>query len=579
MKIKTSTGRKIRYGGTSIVIVALVIAVVIILNAIMTLLTQKFMWYGDMTPELKFTITEECFELIGEETDNGKNSAIEMVKKFRKENADFNTANPTAVQRDENIKIKILFLLEEDVMSQTDGYIYNNAKELQVRFSDYIELEFTDAMKNPSRFKKYLSSNTDTIDFNSVIIEFGESYQIRNFKTFYLYDNTQGQPYAYNAERAFASSILAVTRAQLPLACYTVGHGESFPKGPGYNLESSTVPFLDTLRNSGYEVRAINLQEEDIPEECKLLITYAPQSDFIESDIASTFVDEKKDEIKKIEKFLQIEKDEDRGGSYMVFLDPSVKNELPVLESFLDEWGLSVRREENREPVLVRDSANSVIGDSSEIFTDYAVNDLMQGWAENLTTPVVFKNAMAIEYAKDYKGLFQPLATDSSKNFSYGYNDSFPPEGRIVYPMFYTREGASGYVNGESVVTSTASDPIMLMAVSTQTFYKKDQMDNITKYISDSSTVLLCGSTDFGSSKYLEEAIESFGNSNMLMSAFQLSGREPVPTNLGTKQFANYNIESISARAATVYTVVLSLAPIAIASLAGVIVLVRRKNK
>lgn len=566
MKIKTSTGRKIRYGSTSIAIVALVIAVVVVLNAIMTLLTQKFMWYGDMTPELKFTISDECFDLIGEQTDNGENSAIEMVNKFRKENADFNTANPTAEKRDENIKIKILFLLEEDIMAQTDGYIYNNAKELQAKFPEYIELEFTDAMKNPTRFKKYLSSNTDTIDFNSVIIEFGESYQIRNFKTFYLYDNTQGQPYAYNAERAFASSLLAVTRAQLPLACYTTGHGEDFPKGPGYNLQSDSKPFLETLKNAGYEVREINLQTEDIPEECKLLITYAPEIDFNED----TF--ERKGELKKIDEFLSA------GKSYMVFLDPNV-GELPILESFLDEWGLSVRREENREPILVKDSANSVLGDSAEIFADYAVNDLMQGWAEDLTAPVVFKNAMAIEYSKDYKGLFQPLATDSSKTFSYGYNDSFPPEGRVVYPMFYAREGAVGYASGEGIVTSTASDPLMLMAVSTQTFYKEDQMDNITKTISYSATVVLCGSTDFGSSKYLEEAIESYGNSDMLMSAFQLSGKEPIPTNLKTKQFANYNIESISARAATIYTVVLTLAPIAIASLAGVIVLVRRKNK
>ena len=199
MKIKTSTGRKIRYGSTSIAIVALVIAVVVVLNAIMTLLTQKFMWYGDMTPELKFTISDECFDLIGEQTDNGENSAIEMVNKFRKENAEFNTANPTAEQRDEDIKIKILFLLEEDIMAQTDGYIYNNAKELQAKFPEYIELEFTDAMKNPTRFKKYLSSNTDTIDFNSVIIEFGESYQIRNFKSealpdFYIFSLCDFKP-------------------------------------------------------------------------------------------------------------------------------------------------------------------------------------------------------------------------------------------------------------------------------------------------------------------------------------------------------------------------------------------------
>ena len=75
MKMKTSTGRKMRYGGTSLAITALIIAVVIILNAIMTLLTKRFMWYGDMTPELKFTISDECFDLLGEETDNDSKSA------------------------------------------------------------------------------------------------------------------------------------------------------------------------------------------------------------------------------------------------------------------------------------------------------------------------------------------------------------------------------------------------------------------------------------------------------------------------------------------------------------------------
>ena len=76
MKMKTSTGRKIRYGGTSLAITALIIAVVIILNAIMTLLTKRFMWYGDLTPDLHFTISDECFELIGEVKDDEINSPV-----------------------------------------------------------------------------------------------------------------------------------------------------------------------------------------------------------------------------------------------------------------------------------------------------------------------------------------------------------------------------------------------------------------------------------------------------------------------------------------------------------------------
>lgn len=563
--MKTSTGRKIRYGGTSIAIVALVIAAVIAINAIATLLTDKFMWYGDMTPELKFTISEECFELIGEETNNGKSSAIEMVKKFRQENAAYNKANPTAEKKNENEKIKIIFLYEEDIAAQTDGYIYNNAKELQAKFPDYIELEFTDAMKNPKRFEKYLSSNADTIDFNSVIVEFGGSHKIDNFKNFYVYDNTQGQPYQYNAERRFAAHLLAVTRAQMPLACWTYNHGETFPTAPGYNLESATYPFLQSLEEAGFEVRAIDLEKEEIPEECKLLITYNPRRDFVDT----TF--DKKGELKKLDNFLSA------GKSYMVFLD-STAGKLSNLESFLDEWGLSVRRQtNNNEPIIAKDSANALLGNSSAIYTDYAQNDLMSGWAENLSDPVIFENAMVLEYSKDYKQLFETLGTDANKSFSYGYNDAYPPQGRIVYPMFYTRDTAMGYASGESVVNSTATDPLMLMAVSTQTYYEEDQMGDIKKSLPYAATVVLCGTTEFGSAEYLYS--DAYGNQNMLLSISQISGNEPIPTNLTPKDFANYTIESISARAATIYTVVLTLAPIAITSLAGVIVLVRRKNK
>ena len=157
MKMKTSTGRKIRYGSTSIAIVALVLAIVIAINAIVTLLTQKFMWYGDMTPELKFTLSEECFNLIGEETDNDQKSPIEMLKQFRKENADYNKKNPNSEKRDENVKINILFPMEKDVAKNTDVYIYTNAEELREEFDGYITTEYVDALRNPKRFEKYLN--------------------------------------------------------------------------------------------------------------------------------------------------------------------------------------------------------------------------------------------------------------------------------------------------------------------------------------------------------------------------------------------------------------------------------------
>lgn len=561
--MKTSTGRKIRYGSTSIAIVAIVIAIVIALNAILTLLTNKFMWYGDMTPELKFTLSDECFELIGEETDNDQSSAIEMIKKFRKENKEYNEKNPDAEQRNENLTVNILFPLEEDVAKNTDIYIYTNAEELREEFEGYITTEYVDAFSNPKRFEKYLSSNVETIDLNSVIIEFGSEFRIRTFKSFYAYNN--GAPYAYNAEKAFASSILAVTRAEAPLACYTTNHDESFPTAKGYKNEETIIPFLDTLTNAGFKTQAIDLSKEDIPEECRLLITFNPKTDFISSKNPL----EKDGELKKLDAFLT-----DR-NAFMVFLDPSV-GKLDHLEDFLEEWGLTVRRDSNENPILIKDSQNSVLNNSDAIISNYSKNDLMDAWSEDLNSAsVIFENAMAIDFARNagYKETWQTLNSDSSQKFPLFINNSYPPAGRYVFSMFNAQNTALGYADGKNVAASTDKDPLMLMAVSSQTYTEQEKYTSIE----DSAFVMLCGSTDFASADYINS--KAYGNEDLLITAFQMCSREPVPVGLDFKEFANFKIESISTREATIYTVVLTIAPIVIAAFAGTVVLVRRKHR
>jgi hypothetical protein len=131
--MKTSTGRKVRYGGTSLAITALIIAVVIILNAIMTLLTKRFMWYGDMTPDLHFTISDECFELIGEVADDEINSPIEMIDKFRADNKAYNSEHGLSEgdegYRDENVKVNILFCQEADKL-EADGFLIRDGKNI-----------------------------------------------------------------------------------------------------------------------------------------------------------------------------------------------------------------------------------------------------------------------------------------------------------------------------------------------------------------------------------------------------------------------------------------------------------------
>ena len=562
--MKTSTSRKLRYGGTSLAITALIIAVVIIINAIMTLLTQRFMWYGDMTPDLHFTISEECFDLIGAVSDEDDiNSPIEMIDKFRAENKAYNAekglVNGDKDYRDENVMINILFPVEPDALDADDTtlYVKENAEELRAKFPDYISTEYVNAINNPKRFERYLSSNVEKISLDSIIIECGSEFRIRTLRSFYVFD--KDTPFAYNGEKAFASSILAVTRSEMPLACYTVNHGESFPVSAEVDENGNAlIPFLDVLENAGYRAQPIDLSKEDIPEACRLLITFNPKQDFISGNTGL----QKEGELKKLDAYLEAR------NAFMVFLDPTT-GELENLEEFLAEWGLAVRRDGD-DPIVVKDSQNSNLNNYEAVIGNYDTNDLMEGWAEDLSAKVIFEDAMAIEYARDYKINSQPLANDPSKTFEIGGNPSY---NRAVFTMFKSYETASGYAAGREVAKATASDPFKLMGVSVETHYEQEKYS----VIEDSAYVVLCGSTDFASDRYLYS--NSYGNEDLLLSVFQMCGREPVPVGLDFKEFANYEIEEISTGDATKYTVALTVAPLVIALCAGVFVLVRRKNR
>ena len=568
MKLKASTGRKLRYGSTSVAITALVIAAVIIVNVVFSLLTERFRWYIDLTPDLHFTISDECYELI-EESDakDDEDSPIEMIDKFRRENAEYNKSNSLTSEsedwRDEKVMINILFCQERDILEadETTNYVVQNAEELRAKFPDYISTEYKDSRTNPSRFTKYLSSNTDSIASDSVIIECGTEYRIRTLRSFFVFVNDEA--YGYNGEKAFASSILAVTRAESPLACYTYTHGEVIAATED-EAGTRTYGVLQLLEDAGYKHMPIDLAKQDIPEECRLLITFGPTSDFTTSKDGTAAVGE----IEKIDAFLK-----DR-NSYMVFISPDV-GELPQLEEFLGDWGLAVRQQ-GEEIYRVRDAESSLLGDSASVVASYATNDLMDAWSESLTanrsTPpmVVFEKAAALYYSRSYQRT-EVEDTENGIKYSMGYNPAFP--NRRVFDMFTSSTTATAWANDREIASATKTDPFKLLAVSVETHYEQEKYTTMD----DSAYVMLCGSTDFLKNKYTTSNV--YGNTDFMLTALQMSGREPVPVGLDFKKFANYEIQSITTEQATQYTLVLTLVPVFVALVAGVFVIVRRKNR
>lgn len=565
MKLKASTGRKLRYGGTSVALTALIIAAVIIVNVIFSLCVERFTWYVDLTPELKFTISDDCYDLIGKVADDGVDSPIEMVKKFRAENKKYNSDNGLKKGdkdwRDEEVKINILFLMEKDLLQndETTNYVVVNAEELRSKFPDYITIEYVDAVRHPSRYTKYLSSNTDTIDQESVIIECGTEYRIRTLRSFYIFEDAE-TPVAYNGEKAFAASILAVTRAESPVACYTVNHGEAFPVA-----EDGTVPFMTALTDAGYLIRPIDLSKEDIPEECRIMVVFDPKNDFEAGNDGVSEVNE----LTKLDDFLV-----DR-NSLMVFMEPdSYTGRLDNLEDFLEEWGLALRRDGD-DAFTVRDDSSSIMGDSTAVVGEYAQNTLAQGWLADMTNrsnpaKVVFPSAAALTYADGYDRKLVTDPDDENLKYYIGYSAT---HNRTVYDLFYSSEKATAWAGDREIAAATPTDRFSLCSVSVHSYLEQEYAGAIQ----DSAYVMLCGTTQFAAEKYLKSNV--YGNSDFMLSALQMAGREPVAVGLRYKEFANYTIETITTNAATTYTVILTLAPIVIALITGVVIIVRRKNR
>ncbi len=557
MKMKTATSRKLRYGGVTAILTSFIIAAIIIFNVIFSALASKFLWYIDMTPELLFTLSEQCLDLIenGDDTFENSSSPLKMVDSFR---AAKRAEDPNF--KDEDLMIKLIFCDDPDAWEANSAqrYVFETAKQLEAEFPEYIKVENRNIFRNPSSVNKY-----GVVDTSNVIIEFGSEYRVRSNRSFYTFnEETDDQPWAYNGEKIFAAAILAVTRAETPIACLTVNHDETADEA-----------LLVTLETAGFKVQALNLASEEIPADCRLIVVSDPRSDFLVRDGVSEV-----DEIEKLDKFL------DGSNSMMVFMSPTLTSRLTEFEDYLEEWGISFDRYQEGgqlHPYIVQDTSQSLTTDGYTLAAEYNTQGLGGEFTyemrNNSTTPpmIVFQNAMSISYANRYYADHYTDSEDPSISFDFG---SYGVDGtyRNIYDIFVTSENAEAWANGKTVEKATAQKPLTLMTV-TREERPVTENSSTGASVNEASYVLACGSPQFASQALLQS--NSYGNETFLEYALRTIGQEPVPVGLKFKPFNDDTIDTITTAEATQYTIVLTVVPAVIALGTGIFVIVRRKNR
>ncbi len=579
MKSENGFGRKLRYGAGSLGITAGVLAAVLLLNILVTALCSGNLWFTDLTAESNYRVVEggvnvtkytTTYKLM-DETKTLLNTTFGLSEDQKEGNGS---------------RVEILFCADPDILIRNDTMrpIYYTAQLLEKKYPDHITVKTVNVWDNPSAVDDFRTTSFSGIYPSNVILSSGTEFRVYSAKAFYTYDTDATEPWAYNAEKAFVRGIMAVTMAESPICCLTTNHGEPFATEEGRAEYSA---FLNILKSAGYEVRYLDLATEEIPENCRLILTFDPKSDF-----STSIGGVKNSEIEKLDKFLG------KAYSYMIFADadtPVLKN----LEEFLEEWGISFNRHADGEGsynYLVNDGKTALDG-HGQTFAGTYVPDAMGG---SLTKDirelggspkVVFSNAIAISYSQAFE---KTLAwKDSEEKTDTYYYGSYYSNGvsRGIYDIFRASDtaysfalGADGLLteNGDAVKIDTLGNySLMTLTMQSRTIGEGKGYTTVN----DASYVCAVGSVDFASNKVLlsdgagDAFSTTYGNTDVLLSVLRQIQREVLPVGIQFKTLHETEMDAATLETfnTTVQTVILTLIPLVLCTVSGLVILIKRR--
>ena len=566
MNLESNTPRRATRRILGVAATVAVIAVVLVVNLLFSFVADRFMWQVDATVTKytsregvsMYTPTPEFLKVV-------RDYAIPMVEDMNQKRA---------AQGQEPITINVKFCTERDKVYEADKLrmIQYSVLALQKEFPESVKVEYLNIEKNPSQVQKYKATSSTNIYAHQVIFEFGTEFRVCSYDYFFLKnDNSASEHWAYNGEQKIASLLLALTRAESPVAGFITNHGEALE-----NCRS----LRELVHNAGYDVVDIDLSKDEIPENCRLLICYDPSADFVGLG-NPIYTEGDPSEIDKLDRFL------DQAYSFMLFVDADTP-ELPVLEEYLEEWGIRVGRAENAEGeldnLLVRDPVSKLDKDGYTPMGEYVTT----GGGASLTTDmrgvaypakVAFPNAVAITMSDSYKKTHVVPNDTNNVTEAYSYG-SYYRNGvsRYFHDVFKTTAGASVEAFGKQYQVATDLQRFNLMTISIES---RTIME--TNYLStqEPSYVVAFGSTEFASDTVLDSA--AYGNADVLTSTLRHTGREVMPADLEFKAFKVYTVDTdvypVNARSTVMTTALMTLLPIALFAAVGAVVSIKRKYR
>lgn len=436
----------------------LLIAVLLAANLAFTALAQQQNLFIDMTTEGRYTLRSRMVEIL-------------------------QAANMQA-------DVDIIFCAEADTLraDYNASLVYIMALELEKQVAN-IHVSTVDATRHPEAVAAYRRTSATTIRWNDVIVASGTEYRVYTCKSFFtVSSDDENEIVGFNGEQKMCEAILALTAKDLPLACFTIGHGEVLPT----QGDEETGYFFDCIRDAGFRVTAIDLETEDIPAECAVLILNGPTEDYASGRLEDM---QYNSPITKIDRFL------DQYGTVFYFRNTDAGT-LPNLEEFLAEWGIGFTVKDSAGTLfadtVLSDSASALGGNPDRICGNYGDSSIYADITALSSPPKT-----VFEHAAPLRILWQDAYSSANS------------AGRTVTTLFTTDATAQALDKDYSTV-KTGAFPLATMTSETR----------IVDSVHYTATLFVFSTDEYHAATYLADHV--YANSDVLQSALRGAARTTV---------------------------------------------------
>ena len=282
--------RSFKFGTMATIFTAVFVAVVILVNMLLSAVVNKYPISWDLTSTKKFAISTETKNYLKTLKDDIYISIVSSEARFQSDDT-LNTA-------------------------------YQNLKQY-TQYCPKIHMSFIDTSKNPAFASHFPSENLT--DYDIIVAKgspTGSKYKKISANDFFTWttDSSTGvsSPSGNQTEETVNSALLYVTSSNLPKIVFTSGHNEA---------DSSS--FQDLLKKNNYSISTEDLSMSAVDMKTASIVIYAPTVDFTAK------------EIDKLNSFLT--NNDNLGKNLFVFFDPQQPT-LPNLETFLSSWGIKAEK-------------------------------------------------------------------------------------------------------------------------------------------------------------------------------------------------------------------------------------------